>query len=85
MNYSLNEIDGLARKAARGAGLEWGLTEEAGKAVRWLCAASLPGADCLALHLQGIDTEDYNSICPQIGDAAFWEAEGGLLCPLPGH
>ncbi len=48
MSWSLNEIEGLARKAARGSGLSWGLAEEAGKATRWLCAAGLPGADALA-------------------------------------
>ena len=36
MSYSLNEFEALALKAARGAGLPWGLAEEAGKAVRIL-------------------------------------------------
>ena len=45
--WSLNEIEALALKAARGAGFEWGLAEEAGQAVRWLLARDLPGADAL--------------------------------------
>ena len=32
MNLSLNEVDAMAKKAARGAGYSWGLAEEAGKA-----------------------------------------------------
>ena len=48
MTWSLNEIETLSRKAARGAGLSWGLAEEAGKATRWLAAAGLPGPQVLA-------------------------------------
>ncbi|MEX5611478.1 DUF3726 domain-containing protein, partial [Pseudomonas protegens] len=32
MHASLNEIESLCKKAARGAGRAWGLAEEAGKA-----------------------------------------------------
>ena len=48
---SLGEAEALAREAARGAGLPWGLAEEAGRAARALCAADLPGLDALALRL----------------------------------
>ena len=34
MSFSLNEIEAMGRRAARGAGLHWGIAEEAGKAVR---------------------------------------------------
>ena len=50
-NYSLGEIDSLARKATRGAGYSWGVAEEAGKAVRWLSAYGYPGAEILANYL----------------------------------
>ena len=43
MTMSLNEVEAMARKAARGAGLEWGLAEDAGRATRWLCAQGLDG------------------------------------------
>ena len=36
MHASLNEIESLCKKAARGAGMSWGLAEEAGKAAKWL-------------------------------------------------
>lgn len=55
MSYSLNETEALVRKAARGAGYSWGEAEDAGRAVRWLEARSLPGA-AAALHLFGLKT-----------------------------
>ena len=48
MHASLNEIESLCKKAARGAGLSWGLAEEAGKAARWLSAHGLDGPGVLA-------------------------------------
>ncbi|NNL17275.1 MAG: DUF3726 domain-containing protein [Boseongicola sp.] len=50
--WSLNEIEALSRKAARGAGYGWGLAEESGQAVRWLLARGLPGADALLTACQ---------------------------------
>jgi hypothetical protein len=38
MIVSLNEIESTVLKACRGAGLSWGLAEEAGQAARWLAA-----------------------------------------------
>ncbi len=81
MSWSLNEIEGTARKAARGAGLPWGLAEEAGKATRWLCAAGWPGAECLAAHLTDNDGAAWDEICPQ-DTQTVWQAKGGVLCPL---
>ena len=42
MIVSLNEIETTILKAARGAGMEWGLAEEAAQAARWLARTSLP-------------------------------------------
>ena len=50
---SLSEIDALCKKAARGAGCPWGLSEEAGKAARWLASHGLPGPEALAALLDG--------------------------------
>ena len=81
MSWSLNEIEVLAKKAARGAGLSWGLAEDAGKATRWLCAAGLPGAEALAGLLTRNDGLSYDTICPVIEDEQ-WRARSGTLCPL---
>lgn len=54
---SLNEVEALVRKAARGAGLSWGLAEEAGKCARVLASAGPDGlplvADVLEARLGG--------------------------------
>jgi len=81
MNRSLNEIEALAKKATRGAGLSWGLAEEAGKATRWLCAMGLPGGECLAAILTQNDKVAYDTICPD-GFSDVWAAKDGTLCPL---
>ena len=81
MNWSLNEIEALAKKATRGAGYTWGLAEEAGKATRWLCAMDLPGTEFLSDLLEQTDGATYAALCPQDTGGA-WEATGGALCPL---
>ncbi|RCW79031.1 DUF3726 domain-containing protein [Paracoccus lutimaris] len=50
-NLSRNEIEALCLKAARGAGMPWGLAEEAGFAAGWLALHGLDGAALLLAHL----------------------------------
>ena len=50
IDASLNEVEALAAKAARGAGLSWGLCEDTGKAARWLAARGIDwGPSLIAL------------------------------------
>ena len=79
MTWSLNEIEALSRKAARGAGYSWGLAEEAGRAVRWLGARGLPGADALVNQLHTIDGQDVRMLAP---DTDNWTAPGATTCPI---
>ena len=51
MSWSLGETGALALKAARGAGMPWGLAEEASEAVIWLQARGLPGVSALCCYL----------------------------------
>ncbi len=51
MNWSLGEIRALSVKAARGAGMDWGMAEEAGFAVEWLEARNLAGTKAMADYL----------------------------------
>lgn len=81
MSWSMNEIDSMSRKAVRGAGMSWGLAEEAGKSARWLASFSLPGPEMLAAHLPRVDGAAYAQICPD-GTDGQWLAAGGVLCPL---
>lgn len=78
---SLNEIDALVRKAARGAGLSWGLAEEAGK-----CARALAGAmpACLPLVADVLEERRAGRLSSRMArSGASWKAADGLpLDPL---
>lgn len=71
----------MGKRAARGAGLSWGLAEEAGKAARWLAERGEPGADMLAGRLADIDGVAYGDLAPADHDGV-WSAPRGVLCPL---
>ncbi|MEF9603350.1 DUF3726 domain-containing protein, partial [Paracoccus sp. PXZ] len=47
MLLSRNETEALCLKAARGAGMSWGLAEEAAFAAGWLGAHGIDGAGAL--------------------------------------
>jgi hypothetical protein len=79
---SLNEIEALARKAARGGGMSWGLAEEAGKAVRWLSDNGFPGPWLLSELLLQNDGKPYSELALQQGDDGISRARNGLLCPI---
>ncbi len=81
MTFSLNEIKATCKRAARGAGLSWGLAEEAGYAAAWLASHALPGPEALARHLTQIDGMPYDQLSPQ-STSDIWQARGGVLSPL---
>jgi hypothetical protein len=78
MTWSMNEAETLAKKAARGAGMSWGLTEETGKATRALLELGLDATGPLAALLTRHDGVAYAQIAPMDG----WSARGGALCPI---
>lgn len=63
MSFSLNEVEATARKAARGAGYAWGMADEAGRAVRWLCAHGIDGCGALAGLVQA---DGEAGVCPLV-------------------
>ncbi|MHC4974961.1 MAG: DUF3726 domain-containing protein [Planctomycetota bacterium] len=81
MTFSLNEVEAMGKRAARGAGLDWGIAEEAGKAARWLTAHGLPGPELLAQLLTRNEGKSYDELAPVSTDDV-WQAESGCLCPL---
>lgn len=81
MSHSLNEIDALAKRAARGAGLSWGMAEEAAKATRWLASYDLAGPALLAGVLAQNDGLPQSQVAPVTLDGV-WHAAAGTLCPL---
>lgn len=78
---SLGEIEALARRAARGAGLPWGLADEAAGTAAWLESRGRPGAGLLAVLLARNDCLPYAALAPET-DGPFWRAPGGRLCPV---
>lgn len=81
MSFSLNEVEALAKRAARGSGLHWGLAEEAAKGVRWLTRFGLPGPALLADLLVLNDGAAHADLTP-VDLAGIWMAPGGCLSPL---
>ena len=75
MSWSLGEIAALATKAARGSGMDWGLDDEAGYAVKWLQRRQLPGVAALCRYLSW----------RQAGEITIWPddtARDGHYCPI---
>ena len=93
MNLSLNELESLCRKAARGAGFGWGAAEEAGRAARWLASFGLPGPDLLLARLARFDGPGeggrpcgggnlpVQALSPRSLDGD-WRSAGDTLCPI---
>ena len=61
ISWSLGETAALATKAARGAGMPWGLADETGVAVSWLQARGIPGLAALCRYLKW---RDYGRVTP---------------------
>ncbi len=78
MLCSLNEIRALATGAARGAGLPWGVAEEAGRAARWLEARGLAGLSALDGALERLSAPDWRRDFP-VPEGAVWHAESGEM------
>lgn len=87
MTWSLNEVEAEAKKAIRGTGLSWGLSEDGAKAVRWLAAH---GVDPLPALQDVLERQDRNLVaisCEQ-DKSGIWRAEmpmsplvlGATLC-----
>lgn len=74
---SLAEIDAMGRKAARGAGYEWGMAEEAGRAARWLAAYGQPGPETLAALLAETD-----GAAAAHAPGPDWTSRAAALCPI---
>lgn len=77
---SRNEIEQLGLKAARGAGMSWGLAEEAGFAAAWLAHHGLPGPCALLRRLaEGEDHPLHDLRFDQ--ETRSWDHRG-RACPI---
>lgn len=82
VSLSLNEVASLAMKAARGAGMSWGLAEEAGFAAVWLAQRGLDGPRFLLEHLNEAEGRAWADLCPEVAAGAWRTRAGGSLCPI---
>ena len=71
----------MATKAARGAGFDWGMADEAARATCWLAARDLSGPEALANLLDQLDGKTLSDFAPVTGGAE-WSATGSWLCPI---
>ncbi len=79
MIVSLNEIETTILKAARGAGMEWGLAEEAAQSARFLARLGLPFE---APFLDLFSSRAWNSR-PLVEGASLEPGQGDAwLCPI---
>ena len=81
MSWSIGETSALALKATRGAGLSWGLAEEAAGAVAWLHERNLPGVAALCSYLGAVagNPSADNPACPLLTGSAF--SDGTITAP----
>ncbi|WP_107495054.1 DUF3726 domain-containing protein [Thalassobius sp. I31.1] len=82
MSYALNEVEALAKRAVRGAGMSWGTAEEAAKATCLLCRKGIDGAGVLSALLRQNAGKGEQDLRP-VATTGLWQtADGGPLCPL---
>jgi hypothetical protein len=83
MIVSLNEVESLTLKACRGAGMSWGLAEEAGRAACGLAAHGLAWDRSLVSRLEHGHLVAAPSLSQQDNQQDIRPAlAGGLLCPI---
>lgn len=78
-DLSLGELQALCVKATRGAGRAVGVAEDAGRAVRWLCARGHDGAGALIQLLQATDGQGAAELSPVV---PVYAPAGVAICPL---
>lgn len=79
---SRNEVSALCFKAARGAGMSWGMAEEAGNAAAWLYGRGFEGPKHLASHLSFATGMAWQDICPQVRIGEWCTSSSIPLCPV---
>lgn len=76
---SLPEVDALCQRAARGAGLSWGMAEECGVAACWLAQHEQPWAEIILGCLQDPASRDIRPAADMwIGDQALCGLHAGV-------
>jgi len=79
LHVSLNELDALVRKAARGACLPWGIAEEAGGYARRLAAWGVDPVAIMAGLLERHHTRNDLSRGVSVKDGTYWHSDDDRL------
>ncbi len=79
---SRNEVASLCMKAARGAGMSWGMAEEAGFASAWLLQHGIDGPRHLKAHLDAAQGRPWRDLCPKVTPGQWQAPVGRALCPV---
>jgi len=79
---SRNEVAALCMKAARGAGMSWGLAEKAGFAAAWLVQHGFDGPEHLHVHQEQAQGRNWTDLCPTITPGEWRAPAGRTLCPI---
>jgi len=79
---SCNEAASLCLKAARGAGMSWGMAEEAGFAAAWLVSHGIDGPSYLRAHLERADGKDWDDLCPLVTPTTWRNTADQPVCPI---
>ena len=80
-DYSMKEVQSLVFKAARGAGMSWGLAEETSSATIWLLRNNLSVLESLTNLLLRHHLNDYADLRPEITEFPNLTNSTGL-CPI---
>lgn len=81
-SLSSNEVASLCLKAARGAGMSWGLAEEAGFAAVWLTEHGINGPRHLQAHLAKAQNRAWRDLCPTVTPDEWRAPPNRALCPI---
>lgn len=81
MLCSLNEVEQIARKAAKGNGLPWGVADEVAKSVRWLQAFGIDAISPFETVLRQLDHNHAQQYSSQTLNG-IWQAPSKTLSPL---
>jgi len=83
MTPSLNEIEMMVWKAARGAGLAWGLAEELAQAARWLADRGFEWSEPLVAALDDVERHGGQLPAPFLADDGAWDPALGESLASP--
>lgn len=79
---SRNEVASICMKAGRGAGMSWGMAEEAGFSAAWLVMHGIDGPGHLCTHLKQAQGRKWAELCPNVTLGDWRTPDGRTLCPI---